>query len=38
MIDRDMVIAAIAEQARKFQQEAEDAKARKPKKRFGRLK
>jgi hypothetical protein len=35
MIDHDMVLAAIAEQARKVQQEAEDAKARKPKKRFG---
>jgi hypothetical protein len=35
MIDRDMVLAAIAEQARKVQQEAEIAKARKPKKRFG---
>jgi hypothetical protein len=34
MIDRDIVIAAIQEQARKIQQEAEDAKAKKPKKKF----
>jgi hypothetical protein len=35
MIDYDMVIAAIQEQTRKVAQEAEIAKARKPKKRFG---
>jgi hypothetical protein len=35
MIDRDIVLAAIQEQTRKIQQEADDAKAKKPKKRFG---
>jgi hypothetical protein len=35
VIDYDIVIAAIQEQARKVQQEAEAAKAKKPKKRFG---
>jgi hypothetical protein len=35
MIDRDMVLAAIQEQARKIQQQAEAAKVKKPKKRFG---
>jgi hypothetical protein len=34
MLDRDIVIAAIQAQARKVQQEAEVAKAKKPKKRF----
>lgn len=35
MTDRDIILAAIQEQIRRDKQEADDAKAKKPNKRFG---